>query len=361
MEMNVDVVVVGSAASGLACAIQAKENGIGSVLVLEKMGVPGGCSRFAGGIMGFDSPVQKRMGYYYSADQAFKDLIRNLNWYVDAKLVRKWLLRSGEDIQWLQDMGVKFEEARAWNDRPDVNRHSYHVITPKAPGQFVGYLIVEAMKTRCRELGIDIMCRTRATSLIQDRSGRVTGVKAETADGGELIVHADNVMLATGSMGANREMMREYFKTDEFDDIAIMSSFPFLTGDGHGMATAAGAAKGKMSIVPIGPHNHFKGASEVVGAVARRPNTIKINTNGERFVDESLCSESEFGWFLSAAVDYQPNKMSYTLLDASILQHMTDKRDEEIFLVDFGATEGKHPRRGRGVCGMPCFAAAGDR
>ena len=153
--------------------------------------------------------------------------------------------------------------------------------------------------------------------------------------------YAKYVMLATGSMGANREMMREYFGSDRYDDLAIMNGFPFLTGDGIRMAAEVGAQKGRMSCVLIGPHNHFKGASEVVGAVTRRPNAIKVNTNGERFCDEGLCSQSEYGWFLSASIDYQPNQMSYTLLDESILQHMIDKRREETFVVDFGAISAK--------------------
>lgn len=336
MERTVDLCVIGSAASGMSCAVRAKELGVENVLLLEKNGGWGGCSKMSGGILGFGSPVQERQGDIYSTDDAFLDVIRNLNWYVDAKLVRKWINGTGENIRWLEGLGVVFGSAIAWNDRPDTTRHAYHMAVPDG-GKFTGFRIMEALYKKFQEQGSEIMLKTRAEHLLQDEFGAVVGVTAHRADGEEVIVHAKYVMIATGSMGANREMIAEFFHSNAYDNMAIMSSFPFLTGDGVKMADEVGAKRGITSVVPIGPHNHFKGASEVVGAITRRAFGIKVNTNGERFVNEDLCSENEYGWMLSAAIDYQPNKMSYTIIDQSILDYMIEKREEEVFCVDFGA------------------------
>lgn len=338
MEKTVDLVVVGSAASGLSCAVKARQLGLKNVLVLEKMPNTGGCSKFAGQIMGFDTPVQKREGLFYSTDDAFRDLIQMLNWNVDAKLVRKWISGSGENIRWLEELGVVFEGCSVMNDRPDKNRHTIHSV-PREPGtgKFTGYRIIEALLNHCERLGIEILTKTPAKHLLRDENtGRITGVVAD-GPSGELIIHSKSVMLATGSISGNKDLIKRFYHTEGYDDVAIMSSFPQNTGDGIVMAEEVGGAIGRINTLFIGPHNHFKGASEVAGAVTRRPHGIKINRNGERFVDESLCAESEFGWMLSANLDRQPGKMTYTIIDQALLNHMIEHRKDKVFCVDFGA------------------------
>jgi fumarate reductase flavoprotein subunit len=335
-ERTVDLVVVGSAASGLSCAVKAKQLGVERVLVLEKMSVTGGCSKFAGGIMAFGSPVQERLGLHYSVDDAFRRVIQLLNWNVDAKLVRKWITGTGENIRWLEELGVKFETAVAFNDRPDINPRSYHQVA-KEPGspKFAGYRIMEALTNNCQKLGIEILTKTRATHLIQE-DGKIVGVEAEGPDG-TLRVRADSVVLATGSISGNKELIQRFYHSEGYENVAIMANMPHNTGDGIIMAEEVGGAAGRINTLFIGPHNHFKGASEVVGAVTRRPYGIKVNKLGERFVDESLCSESEFGWMQSVNLDRQPGKIGYTIVDRGTVDYMKEHRKEQVHLVDFGA------------------------
>ena len=343
MKKTVDLVVIGSASSGLSCAVKARQLGVESVLVLEKMPNTGGCSKFAGQISGFDTPVQKRQGLYYSADTAFKDLINVLNWYCDAKLVRKWITGTGENIRWLEDeVGVVFSSVNAMNDRPDINRLTMHNV-PREPGagKHTGYRIIEALLNQCDRLGIEVLVNTPARHLIKDEaSGAITGVTAEMENGETLTVNAKAVMLATGSISGSKEMIKRFLIAQGLEELAVMSGFPHNTGDGIVMAEEVGGAPGKVSTVFIGPHNHFKGASEIVGTVTRRPHGIKINKHGERFVDESICSWSEFGWMMSANIDRQPGKMSWTVIDQSLLEHMKATRKDKQYLVDFGAIRG---------------------
>ena len=59
-DRDVDVLVVGSGAAGLAAALAARENGAGSVLVAEAEGVVGGSSRLSGGLtMGAGTRYQR--------------------------------------------------------------------------------------------------------------------------------------------------------------------------------------------------------------------------------------------------------------------------------------------------------------
>ncbi len=340
MKRTADLVVIGSAASGLSCAVKAHQLGVKEVLVLEKMSDTGGCSKFAGQINGFDTPVQKRQGFYYSADQAFKDVIQFYNWNCDAKLVRKWICGTGENIRWLEDeLGVEFAGVNAMNDRPDKNRLTMHSV-PRIPGtgKFTGYRIIEALLNYCKTNGIEVLTKTPAKKLVkEEKTGAIKGVVAEGPDGGKIEIEAKAVMLATGSIGGSKEMIKRFYGDQGYEDLEIMSSFPHNTGDGIVMAEEVGAAAGRIHSVFIGPHNHFKGASEVVGAVTRRPHGIKVNKMGERFVDESLCSESEFGWMLSANLDRQPGRIGYTIIDQALLDRMIEKRREKVYCVDFGA------------------------
>ncbi|MDR3277415.1 MAG: FAD-dependent oxidoreductase [Oscillospiraceae bacterium] len=339
MEKTVDLVVVGSAASGLSCAVKARQLGVEKVLVLEKMADTGGCSKFAGQINGFDTPVQKRQGLYYSADDAFRDLIHVLNWNVDAKLVRKWLSGTGENIRWLEELGVVFSGVSAMNDRPDKHRLLMHSV-PREHGKHTGYRIVEALLKNCEKLGIEILTNTPAKHLIKDeKTGAITGVIAETPDG-SLTIRAKAVMLGTGSICANQELIKRFYNSDEYKDVKIQMNFPHNTGDGIIMAEEVGGAAGRISTVFIGPHNHFKGASEIVGAVTRRSHGIKINKLGERFQDESLPSEAEFNWMGCVSVDRQPGKICYNIIDRSILDWMIERRKDKVYMVDFGAISG---------------------
>lgn len=117
-------------------------------------------------------------------------------------------------------------------------------------------------------------------------------------------------------------------------------NFPHNTGDGITMAEEAGGAAGRINTVFIGPHNHFKGASEIVGAVTRRSHGIKVNKLGERFHDESLPSEAEFNWMACVNIDRQPGKICYNIIDQSILDRMIEHRRDKVYMVDFGAISG---------------------
>jgi fumarate reductase flavoprotein subunit len=322
MERTVDLCVIGASGSGLSCAVKAAQLGVKNILILEKMPAIGGCTKMAGGIFGIDTPVQKRKGAYYSADQAFKDVITVLNWNVDAKLVRKWISGTGENIRWLEEMGMVFEDVFPFTGDPSKFRHTYH--TGKRNGAVLpqtGLQITKVLKAKCDEYGIEILTRTRARHLIKE-DGKVTGVIAEGRDGEELVVHAKAVAMGTGSISANKELLKRFYNTSDYGNVAIMANVPHNTGDGVIMGEEIGAQIGKISTLFIGPHNHFPGASEVVGALMRRPQVISVNKSGERFVDESLVVSSEFGWMKSVNLDRQPGKISWAILDKAALDWM---------------------------------------
>jgi fumarate reductase flavoprotein subunit len=84
------------------------------------------------------------------------------------------------------------------------------------------------------------------------------------------------------------------------------------------MAEEIGAAHTHISTLWIGPHGH--NTDESTGTLARRPNLIKVNRLGYRFVDEAIAVTRDFPWMNCLALDRQPDKVCYVLIDEATLR-----------------------------------------
>jgi succinate dehydrogenase/fumarate reductase flavoprotein subunit len=330
MERTVDLCVVGAAGSGLSAAVVAAQNGVKHILVLEKNDNPGGCTAMSAGMMGINTPAQRRFGYKLDVDEYFKKLLKVLNWRCDAKLVRKWLNGSGENFEWLESLGLTYafpctESADMSQILPTHNRTGFWNGS-KWVMEMHGPKVVKALKDACAKYGVEIITKTRAKHLLQAEGGSVVGVEAEGPDG-PVIVHAKAVILATGSISSNQQLIRRFYQSEEYKDIRIMANVPHNTGDGLIMAEEIGAAPGRIGTLFIGPHNHYPYASEVMSVLMRRAQPIKVNQNGERFTDESIPFTEEFGWMMAVSVDSQPGKKSFSLTDQNYIDACMQNTD----------------------------------
>ena len=87
---DVDVVVVGSGAAGLAAALSARENGAQNVLIAESEGLVGGSSRLSGGLMmGAGTRYQRKLGIADDAGSLFHDYMQLNQWKVESAVVRR--------------------------------------------------------------------------------------------------------------------------------------------------------------------------------------------------------------------------------------------------------------------------------
>ena len=217
MEKTVDVCVVGAAGGGLSAAITARQNGAKEVLILEKQNHPGGCTLMSAGMMGIDTPVQRRQGMNYSADDAYKELMQVFNWDCDAVLVRKWISGTGKNFEWLEDLGLKYDLAVTEMPDPHKFRNTLHRLASYDGKVWhmepQGKRLTKTLVDGCERYGIEIKINTRAKELIKDNEGKVCGVKAETKDGEDVTVHAKAVILATGSISANQDLINRFTKT----------------------------------------------------------------------------------------------------------------------------------------------------
>ena len=252
--LDVDVVVVGGGTAGLVAADKLVEDGY-NVLVLEKHAIPGGSGPMTySGIMApatrqilsynFDGSVPER---YVDPEAYIQYLVSVSNPETDryngaSPFARTAYPALTECVDWMADLGVGFMSMGSFEGSINAGFTNY-----LAPGVYMGgagfQSMVLASRIERHENG-EIKYLTKATELIQDENGKVTGVKAiglksdDSENGYVLTVNAKAVILTTGSYALNKELLTEY--EPEFVD-ATYHCCSASTGDGQKMALAAGS------------------------------------------------------------------------------------------------------------------------
>lgn len=197
-EFDVDVVVVGSGAAGLAAALSAREHGAARVLVAESEPIVGGSSRLSGGLMmGAGTRYQRALGIDDDPDRLFHDYMQLNRWNVDTVAVRRFIAEAGQAVEWVGDLGVEFYDQLVYGGDEPVPR----VHVPIGRGQGV----VDVLSAACRQAGVDIALGRRIDRLLV-RDGAVAGVAV-----GDDEITAGAVVIATGGFGNSPELLQRHF------------------------------------------------------------------------------------------------------------------------------------------------------
>jgi len=302
-----EIIIIGGGGSGLAAAIGAAEKGA-RVVLLEKRKKAGGDTALAGGLFATESPVQKRLRAEAHSEVFIKAAMSHSHWKTDPRILRAFVYKSGDTIDWLEKMGVKFFDIGQF--LPLNGPRIFHL------PQELGAGVVNVLVKKCLDLGVRVLYETAAKRILTSGNGNVTGVLA-TAKEKELKIAAKSVILASGGYAGNKELLKKYYPFYTEDLIPI--GLPHM-GDGLLMAMEIGAAtEGLGTLLLRGPH--FRGSMDVVH-VAMEPNTIWVNKRGERFVDEM----TGFNWPEAAnALNRQPDKICYSLFDEQIKQSFIEE------------------------------------
>lgn len=320
-EINVDVAVVGGGLSGLTAAGGALEKGA-KVLLVEKSNNVGGISKFfSGGPFAVESRLQKEAGGEY-AEITSGQLIRTLNDYSHfinyAPLTKNIVENSAETIEFLEGLGLSFSvnpESPQLAHRDDDLKwrmyHWFHTFSYEPTDISASDIIRDSLI----EKGLDLRLETKATQLIQDDKGNVTGFIAEKSDGSKLTVHAKSVVLGTGGFAGNPEMMKEYFHTS---DISMWGE----VGSGVNMAWDAGAAKwsvqssllhGAGLVNPTNP-TEVSLAYSPFSQIVRSP-LLWIDRSGNRFGNEEAVYDTAY----ISNLGYSVGGIFYIVVDADTL------------------------------------------
>ena len=254
-EYDVDVVVVGAGAAGFAAGLKALQNGA-TVLMLEKMDIPGGNTIRSSGAWNTAGPDQE------SIDEFIEYTMEGGHYLNNRDLVTVMVENSLGIAEWLNSMGFHLSE--------DETNHE---------GLARG-LITEYWE-KFEEAGGEILFATRATEILTE-DGAAVGVLATDENGGQVTVNAGAVVLATGGFGYDLE--RCYELKPELTGM-ITNNQPGATGDGMDMAEAIGANLIDMEQIQAHPTVEQTTATLVTEGV-RNAGGILLNASGERFCAE---------------------------------------------------------------------------
>ena len=106
-----------------------------------------------------------------------------------------------------------------------------------------GAAIMDNLRKACEKLGVKVLTETRATKLLTDSSGAITGVSA-TGKNGEITIDTKCAVVATGALYGNKELIKksipwpQTYEPEEFVPWGL--DHP---GDGFQMATEVGVAR----------------------------------------------------------------------------------------------------------------------
>ena len=317
---SADVIVIGAGGSGLTCAASALDGGA-SVIVLE---AGNGVQSSRSWIGAVDSKLQKEAGAEIDHNEAMSEICRYASYVANAPLIKRWADESGEFMDWFidvmesQDLHVMLETA--CKDSIYYNKAvAHHVYQGEYSPDGVGNIFYHhnaGLQAFIEGRGGDIRFKTRAYKLVQDESGKVTGVIAANEDGTYTQFDANKgVVVATGGFGNNEEMLEELTNTAHRYCSMNLGADRNL-GDGMKMLTWAGA-----TLHPVQETMVFDRGTVTPDTTLGFPFTgglwyggsqpfLRVNTLGKRFFNE----DQTYDYCFNAAIA-QPGHTWWQVFD----------------------------------------------
>ncbi|MEY8460426.1 FAD-dependent oxidoreductase [Eggerthellaceae bacterium 24-137] len=290
--VETEVLVVGSALAGSMAAYGAMRKGA-QVTVIERNASPhiGGMT-----ISFLNSETQLNAGLpQYDPVQTANDMFNLTQYRSDMRLNALWCERSGEVLDnlrkdFLEPYNQYYLPLSLEGIFPDPTQEITSYISTGVAFSETDILtdFTHNIHQFLQDKGVETYYRTKAEVLVQDESGRVTGVVATNENGDNVYFKASKgVIMCTGSFGGNEAMMRRFYPKNFADWAIDNNAYEAYMGDdpvtdnnmddglGHRMLCWAGAEMEEICSYAAWQTTAWRSFPYLL-----------VNTKGERFMNE---------------------------------------------------------------------------
>ncbi|WP_018331066.1 FAD-binding dehydrogenase [Actinomycetospora chiangmaiensis] len=240
--MDADVIVVGAGLAGLVATAELADAGRRVILLDQEPEASLGGQAFwsFGGLFLVDSPEQRRLGVKDSVDLAWQDWLgsaefdRDEGAHGEDHWGRRWArayveFAAGEKRSWLHQQGMRWFPVVGWAERGGYGATGhgnsvprFHVTWGTGPG------VVEPFERRVRaavERGrVELRFRHRVDRLtvtggavdgvvgrVLEPSAVLRGQSSSRAEVGDFELHAPAVLVTSGGIGGNHDLVRKFW------------------------------------------------------------------------------------------------------------------------------------------------------
>lgn len=338
--IDADVVVAGAGGTGLAAAHAAAEQQL-QVVVLEKLDRIGGNTGISSGFFAIDTPEQRALGLHLSQEDAVRQVISYHHYLANGPLIHRIVFSSADTLRWLEDLGMEIKlqetaDTTQFAHRGDPYKGgSYHMYQHKDES----YARIQAA---LEQEGVQFRFGVTMQELTTDEAGEITGLRAVSDSGEEIIISAAATVVATGGFGADREKVAQVMRTSHLRSLGVPSGGEGLQAmvlagavdiDGTPLIHAAQLAESKVT--QNTSSEHLAGFSHSPLTRMLLTPLLWVDVNGRRFANEDLVYDT-VEW---ANAGQSVGGLYYFLVDAATLDAYTAGTSLEVSKAGPGASD----------------------
>jgi fumarate reductase flavoprotein subunit len=318
-KLEADVVVIGSGAAGLPAAITSVENGAEKVIILEQRKVIGGNSLLATGLFACESTPQRiNLIDFPDKDETFKKVML---WHrgemIDPLVLRAYINKSADTIDWLMDKGVEFEIGSMGPSLP----RCFHVVKSTKRGCRYSDAVA-VLKQVCQDKNIPILRNAKCEKIIRNTKGEISGVVFSSGEQ-KTEIAAKAVIIATGGFTGNKTLLKKYFPF--YDENTYQGHMVLLEGDGIKLAQEVGAALYDSACMIRESCRTFTKSKYHMSLFHSmgQPDIMIVNKKGERIVDEAF-GGGHPSMFSNILLN-QPDQMAFAIYDQNRMDDLAKR------------------------------------
>ena len=322
-EENYDIVIVGAGMAGCTAAQAAAEAGA-SVCVVDQSN---GFTAHGTDICGIGTKLQKEAGVEIDKALAARLLYQWSQSQANFALIRTFVEKSGEILDYYIDMarerGIEVNLSNQMTARTDWNEledrfkqfSTAHKFAPieqnnREDGKWVTANFIEMCEQDAIANGAVFHYETKAEQLVRE-GDKVTAVIVSDGEGYKKLNAAKGVILATGDISGNEDMMKEWCPMALRSDMNAYAPAGGNMGDGIVMGMQVGAQRSYCYPAPM-----IHPVNMAVMAPGFDTSWLTVNSDGERY-----CCEVGFEPIVTNARVMTPGNVAYAIMDSHYKEH----------------------------------------